>query len=288
MKKTQTSPKKPSRKKVTKEKSIEVDPEHFFFDSASLTGPLRRKGIYILPNLFTLGSLFAGFYGIVAAIHGQFIVAAVSIFIAMVFDSLDGRVARLINAQSAFGAEFDSLTDMVCFGVGTGLIVYHWTLVDLKLIGFGKIGWLCAFLYVACVALRLARFNTSASDKRYFQGLPCPSAAGLLMAWVWFAMDYQWGGVGVSIVTALLCVGLAFLMVSSVPYRSFKDLKLNGKVKFAMLSFFVLILVLLTIWPAEVLLLAFAAYVFSGVYVTIIRFLMKATRKVRVKTHGRS
>jgi|LakMenEpi03Aug12_release.lakeMendotaPanAssembly.Ray.scaffolds.fasta_scaffold232204_2 CDP-diacylglycerol--serine O-phosphatidyltransferase len=285
MQKAQTTPKKASTKKT---RPIDVDPAHFFFDSASLSGPLRRKGIYILPNLFTLGSLFAGFYGIVAAIHGEFIIAAVSIFIAMIFDSLDGRVARLINAQSAFGAEFDSLTDMVCFGVGTGLIVYHWTLVDLKLIGFGKIGWLCAFLYVACVALRLARFNTTASDKRYFQGLPCPSAAGLLMAWVWFAMDYQWGGIAISIVTALLCVGLAFLMVSSVPYRSFKDLKLNGRVKFAMLSFFVLVLMLLTIWPAEVLLLTFGAYALSGVYVAMVRLLLKASRKLKMNVRGRS
>ncbi len=255
------------------------DPLHFFFGKNLLRIPLKRKGIYLLPNLFTLASLFSGFYGIVAATHSQFVVAAVSIFVAMVFDALDGRVARLIHAQSAFGAELDSLTDMVCFGIGVGLIIYHWSLVDLKLIGLGKIAWLSAFLYVACVSLRLARFNTSASDKRYFQGLPCPSAAGLLMAWMWFCMDYDLNGIWLSIVSGALCIGLALLMVSSVPYRSFKDLKLNGKIKFAMLTVLVIALVLLAIWPSQVLLVTFGAHVFSGVYVSLMRLVMKGVRR---------
>ena len=242
--------------------------------------PFRRKGIYLLPNLFTLASLFAGFYGIVAATNGGFVVAAISIFIAMIFDSLDGRVARLINAQSAFGAELDSLTDMVCFGVGTGLIMYHYSLVDLKLVGFGKVGWLCAFLYVACVSLRLAKFNTSVQDKRYFQGLPCPAAAALLMAWVWVGVDYGFTGIWVSILSAIFCVLLAFLMVSSVPYRSFKDLKLNGKVKVAMFMVFLISLVLLTMWPSQVLFLLFAGYVLSGLYVSGVRLIFKALRRV--------
>ena len=246
-----------------------------------MSGPLKRKGIYILPNLFTLASLFSGFYGVVAAINGAFVIAAVSIFIAMIFDALDGRVARLIHAQSAFGAELDALTDMVCFGIGTGLIIYHWSLVELKFVGLGKIGWLCAFLYVACVSLRLARFNTSVADKRYFQGLPCPAAAALLMAWVWLGMDCGFEGIWVGIVSGVLCVVLALLMVSSVPYRSFKDLQLNGKVKFAMLSVFVVLLVLLAIWPSQVLFLTFATYIFTGVYVATIRLIIKGVRRFK-------
>src|ERR1017187_1433171 len=154
---------------------------------ALMNPELRRRGIYILPNLFTTGALFAGFYAIVQAMNGQFAEAGVAIFVAMVLDGLDGRVARLTRTQSAFGAEYDSLSDMVSFGAAPALVVYEWALR-----GMGKLGWIAAFIYVAAAALRLARFNTmlEVADQRYFQGLPSPSAAALVAGFVWIIDDY--------------------------------------------------------------------------------------------------
>jgi CDP-diacylglycerol--serine O-phosphatidyltransferase len=232
--------------------------------------PVRRKGIYILPNLFTTGSLFVGFYAIVAGMNHDFYAAAVAIILAMLFDGFDGRVARLINAQSAFGAQYDSLSDIVCFGVTPALVAYNWSLVTLKDYGLGKVGWLSAFIYMACVALRLARFNSRVDDatsKRYFYGLPCPAAAGFVGCMVWVGQIYginNTAGLAVSIVTAVIMVLLGLLMVSNVLFRSFKDIDLKSTVRFAVIVIIVLVLSLISIHPAQILFLMAALYVLSG------------------------
>ena len=221
----------------------------------------RHRGIYLLPNLFTTGCLFAGFYAIVAAMGGRFESAAVAIFIAMILDGLDGRVARMTNTQSAFGAEYDSLADMVSFGLAPALVVYLWALSDL-----GKLGWLGAFIYTAGTALRLARFNTQVgrADKRYFQGLASPAAAAVVAGMVWVGQDYQAEGLAASIFATVVTVCVGLLMVSNVRYRSFKDLDLKGKVPFVAILAVVLVFVLVSLDPPQVLLAGFAVYAFSG------------------------
>ncbi len=226
-----------------------------------------RRGIYLLPNLFTTACLFAGFYAIVAAMGGRFESAAIAIFIAMIMDGLDGRVARLTNTQSAFGAEYDSLADMVSFGLAPALVVYVWALSDL-----GKLGWLGAFVYTAGTALRLARFNTQVgrADKRYFQGLASPAAAAVVAGLVWVGQGYQVEGLSISVLAFVVTVGVGLLMVSNVRYRSFKDLDLKGKVPFVSILAVVLVFVLVSIDPPQVLLLVFAGYALSGPVVTLI------------------
>lgn len=221
----------------------------------------RHRGIYLLPNLFTTGCLFSGFYAIVAAMGGRFEAAAVAIFIAMILDGLDGRVARLTNTQSAFGAEYDSLADMVSFGLAPALVVYVWALSDL-----GKLGWLGAFIYTAGTALRLARFNTQVgrADKRYFQGLASPAAAAVVAGIVWVGHDYQAGGLSISIIACAVTVCVGLLMVSNVRYRSFKDLDLKGKVPFVAVLAVVMVFVLISLDPPQVLLAGFGVYALSG------------------------
>jgi len=221
----------------------------------------RHRGIYLLPNLFTTGCLFSGFYAIVAAMGGRFEAAAVAIFIAMILDGLDGRVARMTNTQSAFGAEYDSLADMVSFGLAPALVVYVWALSDL-----GKLGWLGAFIYTAGTALRLARFNTQVgrADKRYFQGLASPAAAAVVAGMVWVGQNYQAEGLAVSILAMVVTVCVGLLMVSNVRYRSFKDLDLKGKVPFVAILAVVLVFVLVSLDPPQVLFAGFAVYAFSG------------------------
>ncbi|MGR8949581.1 MAG: CDP-diacylglycerol--serine O-phosphatidyltransferase [Gammaproteobacteria bacterium] len=226
-----------------------------------------RRGIYLLPNLFTTGALFAGFYAIVAAINGKFEAAAVSIFIAMVLDGMDGRIARITNTQSDFGAEYDSLSDMVSFGLAPALVVYEWLLVE-----FGKIGWLAAFLFTACAALRLARFNTQASseDKRFFQGLPSPAAAAVLAGLVWFGneLDLRDSSVSLSILIAATFSSAA-MMVSNIRYYSFKDLDLRDKVPFIAVLFIVFAFFLISLEPAGVLCLLSVGYAVSGPVITL-------------------
>ncbi|HHO59659.1 MAG TPA: CDP-diacylglycerol--serine O-phosphatidyltransferase, partial [Thiotrichales bacterium] len=187
----------------------------------------RRRGIYLLPNLITTAALFAGFYGIVAAINGRYEQASVAVFIAMVLDALDGRVARLTNTQSEFGAEYDSLADMGSFGLAPALIMYVWSLSSLAEYSWqwGKLGWLAAFMFVACAALRLARFNTRASstDKRYFQGLPSPAAAGVVVGFVWACHDLGIAGNEVAFFALPVIVFAGAMMVSNISYYSFKD-----------------------------------------------------------------
>ena len=221
----------------------------------------RRRGIYILPNLFTTASLFAGFYAIVQAMHGRFEHAAVAIFAAMVLDGLDGRVARLTNTQSAFGAEYDSLSDMVSFGVAPALTVYIWALQ-----GLGKLGWSAAFIYCACAALRLARFNTNLGviDKRFFQGLPSPAAAALMAGMVWVAIDAGYTGQDVRKLALALTFFAGLSMVSNVLFWSGKDINLRKSVPFIVVFAFVLGVALISSYPPGVLFALFLIYALSG------------------------
>lgn len=227
----------------------------------------RRRGIYLLPNLFTTASLFAGFYAIVAAIQGRFEPAAVAIFLAMLLDGIDGRVARLTNTQSDFGAEYDSLSDMVSFGLAPALVIYQWALADM-----GKLGWLAAFIYTAGAALRLARFNTQVgtADKRYFQGLASPAAAAIIAGLVWVGDTYLPTGKIVNIVALLLTISAGALMVSNVRYYSFKDIDLKGKVPFVFMLAFVLVIVLVSYDPPIVLFTVFLLYAVSGPVMTLV------------------
>lgn len=228
----------------------------------------HRKGIYLLPNLFTTASLFSAFYSIVASLKHQYEVAVIAIFIGVVADSLDGRVARLTNTQTDFGAEYDSLSDMVAFGVAPAILNYSWTLTYL-----GKIGWLVAFIYTASVALRLARFNTQIEvvDKRYFQGLPCPAGAAVVSSFVWLSTMLHANSYLFAIPAALLMSAISLLMVSNFRYYSFKDLDFKGRVPFLYALIIVLIFVGIAIFPSLVLFLAFAIYSFSGLMLTIIK-----------------
>jgi CDP-diacylglycerol--serine O-phosphatidyltransferase len=222
---------------------------------------LRRRGIYLLPNLFTTGALFAGFYAIVQAMNGRFEFAAVAIFIAMVLDGLDGRVARLTHTQSAFGAEYDSLSDMVSFGVAPSLVVYEWALK-----GLGKWGWFAAFIYCAATALRLARFNTNIDvvDKRYFQGLPSPAAAALIAGFVWVMHDYEVSGESVRWYACGLTVFAGLSMVSNLPFYSFKDFNMRKSVPFMMIFMAALFFIFISSYPPGVLFGLFMCYSLSG------------------------
>ena len=228
----------------------------------------QRRGIYLLPNLFTTGALFGGFYAIVSAMSGRYTAAAIAVFIAMVLDGLDGRVARMTNTQSAFGAEYDSLSDMVSFGLAPALVMYQWSLVHLHAYGWfgGKASWLVAFFYAAAAALRLARFNTQVgvADKRYFQGLPSPTAAAVMIGSVWVAEQFGLSGEALmfpALAVTLLCGGL---MVSNVAYYSFKDLDLRKRVPFIAVLLMLGLFVLIALWPSIVLYTLFVIYTLSG------------------------
>ncbi len=222
---------------------------------------IRRRGIYLLPNLFTTAALFAGFYAIVQAMNLRFDQAAVAIFVAMVLDGLDGRVARLTRTQSAFGAEYDSLADMVSFGAAPALIVYEWALK-----GMGKLGWIAAFVYVAGAALRLARFNTmlEVADKHWFTGIPSPAAAALVAGLVWIIDDYSIDPSTLKWWVWCVTVFAGLTMVSNIPYYSFKTINLKKSVPFLAIFVFVLVIALLSYQPAIVLFAGFVAYALSG------------------------
>ena len=241
-----------------------------------------RRGIFLLPNLFTTGALFAGFYAIIAAMKGQYDTAAMAIFLAMLLDGLDGRVARLTNTQSEFGAEFDSLSDMVSFGVAPALILYQWTLIDLAEISplMGKIGWLAAFIYTTCTALRLARFNTQigVADKRYFQGLACPAGAAVSMGAVWVCETYDISGSEVIYPALILTLVVGMLMVSKFSYYSFKDLDMRKKVPFVAVLVVMLVFVFLSIEPPTVLFAASFLYMLSGPVISLFRWNRKRQR----------
>ncbi len=230
--------------------------------------PKRSRGIYLLPNLFTTGALFAGFYAIVAAMKGHFEPAAVAIFVAMVMDGLDGRVARLTNTQSEFGVQYDSLSDLVSFGLAPALVAYQWALSDL-----GKPGWLAAFIYAACAALRLARFNTQVGivDKRYFQGLASPAAAAVLAGLVWVGTEYQISGHDIGLGVLVLAIVVGLLMVSNIRYHSFKEFDLKGKVPFVAAVVIILVFAVIFMQPPEVLFGIAALYAVSGPVWTLIQ-----------------
>jgi len=222
---------------------------------------LRRRGIYLLPNLFTTGALFAGFYAITSAMGGRFETAAMAIFIAMILDGLDGRVARLTNTQSDFGAQYDSLSDMVSFGVAPSLVAYEWALK-----GLGKWGWFAAFIYCVATALRLARFNTNHEviDKNYFQGLPSPAAAALVAGFVWVMLDYGYTGDSLRWYAAALTVFSGLSMVSNLPFYSFKTINMRKSVPFLVIFLIALFFLLIFSYPPGVLFGLFLCYAMSG------------------------
>ena len=237
-----------------------------------MTEKIRSKrGIYLLPSVLTTFGMFAGFYSIISSINGDFTIAAISILIAMFWDTLDGRVARLTNTQSAFGAEYDSLADLVSFGLAPALLVYQWTLYEL-----GRFGWLAAFVYLACAALRLARFNTQVgiADKRYFQGLPSPAAAGVIASMIWlkiwtfasFDSDVISLGYYLGAGITILC---GLLMVSNIRYYSFKEFD-SKKASFRFLLIVILSLNILVSKPNIILFTGFFVYLLSGPVITII------------------
>lgn len=234
----------------------------------------NHTGIYLLPNLFTTASLFAAFYSIVASLKNHYEIAAIAIFIGLIADGLDGRIARLTNTQSAFGAQYDSLSDMVTFGVAPALLMYSWGLQ-----AFGKIGWLIAFIFTASVALRLARFNVQleTADKRYFQGIPCPPSATIISSYVWFCHQQHIHSTVASIILGVMAALLAILMVSNVRFYSFKEVDFKGKVPFLYLLLMVIIFVAIAADPAVVLLLVCTSYAISGPINTW--FLMRRSRK---------
>ena len=221
----------------------------------------RRKGIYILPNLFTLAALFGGFYAMVMAIDGRFEQAAIGVFCAMVLDSLDGRIARMTNTQSAFGEQMDSLSDMVSFGAAPALIAYVWALNTL-----GRWGWIGAFVYCACAALRLARFNvnTTVVDKRFFQGLPSPAAAALVAGFIWLMTDAGIDGADVRWYAFAMTLYAGLTMVTNVPFYSFKDIQMKKSVPFVVIVLIALAIAAINIDPPTVMFGLFVIYGFSG------------------------
>ena len=236
---------------------------------------IRRRGIYLLPNLFTTGALFAGFYAITSAMGGRYETAAIAIFIAMILDGLDGRVARLTNTQSDFGAQYDSLSDMVSFGAAPALVMYLWAFSSL-----GKLGLFAAFIHMAGGALRLARFNTqlTSADKRYFQGLPSPAAAAILAGFILISLEYGYDIEIIKYLAVILTMSTGLLMVSNFRYSSFKDIDLKGKVPFFVTIAVMLAIAFVMAQPQTMLFLLFLGYAISGPVVTLV------ARKRRAKS----
>jgi CDP-diacylglycerol--serine O-phosphatidyltransferase len=228
----------------------------------------RSRGIYLLPNAFTTAALFCGFYAIVMAMNQRFEHAAWAIFVAMLLDGLDGRVARLTNTQSEFGAQYDSLSDMVSFGAAPALVIYEWSLR-----GLGKLGWIAAFVYCAGAALRLARFNTNIQvvDKRYFQGMPSPSAAALVAGFVLMMVDLEVPGVLLPWVSWGIAMFAGLTMVTNVPFYSFKDVNFRKSVPFIAVFLIALIFALISIDPPKVMFPLFVLYGLSGYVVLVVR-----------------
>ena len=239
-------------------------------DADSFAPPERNRGIYLLPNAFTTAALFCGFYAIVMAMNGQFSNAAVAIFAAMVLDAVDGRVARLTNTTSEFGAQYDSLSDMVSFGAAPALIMYEWALR-----GMGKLGWLAAFVYCAGAALRLARFNTNITvvDKRFFQGLPSPAAAALVAGFIWLMDDLRIAGKDFNWLSWTITLYAGLTMVTNAPFYSFKDVNFRKSVPFIAVFLIVLIFVAVSSDPPKVLFGLFVIYGLSGYAVFIWRWM---------------
>jgi CDP-diacylglycerol---serine O-phosphatidyltransferase len=238
----------------------------------------RRRGIYVLPNLFTTAALFGGFYAIVMAMGHRYDLSAAAIFVAMVLDAADGRIARLTNTESDFGAEYDSLSDVVSFGIAPALIMYQWVLEPM-----GKLGWIATFFYAAATALRLARFNTQlgVADKRYFQGLPCPAAAGVMAGLIWVGVEFEWQGPTIAWVAIAVTVVTGALMVSNVRFNSFKELDLKGRMPFVMTLAVVLAFALVSLDPPTVLFAVFAIYAISGPCMTLVQIRQRRAARLQ-------
>lgn len=246
-----------------------------------------KRGVYLLPSILTTFGLFCGFYAVIASIKGNFTIAAMAIFLAMLWDALDGRVARMTNTQSAFGAEYDSMADLISFGVAPAILVYQWTLA-----GMGKIGWMAAFVFAACAALRLARFNTQVgtADKRYFQGLPSPAAAAVLAGMIGL---YEWlPGQGYELglsdtsenaIGWMIAVACGILMVSNVRYHSFKEVDFKRRTSFRLVLLAALIILVVAYEPLVVLFAFFFFYMLSGPVLTIFSLQQKRRQKKRSK-----
>lgn len=251
-----------------------------------MNSPIERpksknsKSIYLLPNLFTTAALFAGFYAVIAAINNRFEHAAIAVLIAMVLDGLDGRIARMTNTTSDFGAEYDSLSDMVSFGLAPSLIMYEWSLHNVSRQGFGQAGWVAAFLFTSCAALRLARFNVQigSTDKRFFKGLASPAAAALLVCTVWVFHDNGFVGSQVTTISMVVTITAALLMVSNVRYYSFKDISSNKRVTFFSMLMLVMFFVLTSLDPPKVLFAVAVIYATSGIVFECHRFLKRRKR----------
>lgn len=243
----------------------------------------RSRGIYLLPNLFTTAAMFGGFYAIVAAQSGHFHKAAIAIFIAMLLDGVDGRVARMSNTQTEFGAQYDSLADLVSFGLAPALVMYQYALVNLNhvALGWAKLGWLAAFFYTAAAAMRLARFNTrlGSADKRYFEGLPSPTAAALVAGLVWIGTDAGIAGEDIKLFAFLITIAAGALMVSSVIYFSFKEVDFKHKVSFFGALGVILAIILLSFDPPTVLFFGFLIYTLSGPFLTLTRWRRRRARQ---------
>ncbi len=258
----------------------------------NLSKSTRKKGIYLLPNLFTTGAMFAGYYSIIASINGKYETAAIFIFIAALLDGLDGRVARLTNTQSDFGVQYDSLSDLVSFGLAPSILMFTWALQSLGDIHpvMGKIGWLASFIYAVSAALRLARFNVQVEvlDKAYFQGLPSPAAAGLLASFVWAAEDLGLSTHDLRFVALPLTVITGLLMVSRFRYYSFKTLPIKERVSFGWILLLVGIFVLLALDPPKVLFVTAFSYALSGPVLTLVQLRRTRQAKNREKSHKKN
>ncbi len=236
-------------------------------DTSENSGKPRSRGIYLLPNLFTTAAMFAGFYAIVAAQSGRFHGAAIAIFSAMLLDTLDGRLARMTNTQTEFGAQYDSLADLLSFGLAPALVMYDWSLMYINDVGPGwaKLGWLTAFFYAVAAAMRLARFNAiPVEDKRYFIGLPSPTAAAIVTGTVWIGFDVGISGEAFRVPAMLVTLIAGGLMVSNIRYLTFKDIDYRRKVPFFMILIAVVILMLLAFDPPKVLFSGFLIYTVHG------------------------
>jgi CDP-diacylglycerol--serine O-phosphatidyltransferase len=240
-----------------------------------------KRGVYLLPNILTTFGLFAGFFAIILASKGQYAEAGIAIFVAMLWDGLDGRVARLTNTQSEFGAQYDSMADMISFGVAPALLLYFWALEPL-----GKIGWIGAFVYTAAGALRLARFNTQIGieDKRYFQGLPSPAAAALVAGLVWTAEMFGASQFNeyLALISWVILVAGGVLMVSNIRYYSFKEVNLKGRSSFKLLLLVTLVIIVVVLFPSAILFIVFLGYAISGLIMTIVDVRNKRKEKKRI------
>lgn len=230
----------------------------------------RRRGIYLLPNLFTTAAMFAGFYAIIAAQNGRFHAAAIAVFIAMILDGVDGRVARLTNTQTEFGSEYDSLADLISFGLAPALVMYQWALVYINDVGPGwaKLGWLAAFFYTATAAMRLARFNVKTETEentKFFQGIPSPTAAALMIGLIWMSHDLGIDGQKLRWLAFLLTIFSGALMVSNIPYFTFKEIDFRHRVPYFWGALIAVVLILLAFDPPKTLFFGFLIYTLSGI-----------------------